>query len=78
MVGVVVVNLPVLHQGQRFEAEGLEQVSTAAASMLPTPPLAESELTQNFLQASTTGRPVLTSRQSGPCTINPSNSNVVA
>ena len=27
VVGVVVVNLPVLRQGQRFEAEGLEQIS---------------------------------------------------
>ena len=32
VVGVVVVNLPVLRQGQRFEAEGLEQVSAAGVA----------------------------------------------
>ena len=29
VVGVVVVHLPVLHQGQRFETEGFEQISAA-------------------------------------------------
>ena len=32
VVGVVVVNLPVLHQGQRFEAEGHEQISAAGVA----------------------------------------------